>query len=103
MGMTWFGVTLALALIAIVLIDTFEVMILPRRVAHGYRLSRLYYRSAWRLWRAIARSCSTGRWRNSFLGVFGPLSLFGLVVVWATVLIAGFALLHRSLGTMIAN
>ena len=41
----------AVALIAVVFIDTFETMILPRRVRHSYRLARLYYFSAWFLWR----------------------------------------------------
>jgi hypothetical protein len=85
-----------------VLVDTFETMILPRRIRHAYRLARLFYRSAWVLWRAAARLFPPRRWRNGFLGVFGPLSLFGLVSVWAAGLIAGFALLHWSLGTALS-
>ena len=42
------------ALIAVVLVDAFEAMILPRRVAHAY-LARLFYQSGWVLWRAVAR------------------------------------------------
>jgi hypothetical protein len=97
--MAWLGVTAAVALMAVVFIDAFESMILPRRVTHAYRLVRLFYRSAWMLWRRTARLLPSGRWRNGFLGIFGPLSLFALMGVWAFGLIAGFALLHWSLGT----
>ena len=90
----WLGVVAAAALIGVVLLDTFETMILPRRIRHGYRLARLFYRSAWVLWRAGARPLPARRWRTGFLGVFGPLSLFGLIGVWAVGLIVGFALLQ---------
>jgi ion channel len=100
--MAWIGVAAAAALIVIVLIDAFEVMILPRRVKHSYRLARLFYASTWFVWRAASKLAPVGTWRNSFLSVFGPLSLFGLIVVWATGLIVGFALLHWSLGTTLS-
>src|SRR5436189_4656503 len=100
--MAWLGVVAGVALIVVVFIDTFEVILLPRRVAHSYRLARMFYRSAWVLWRAMARRLPAGRLRQGFLGVFGPLSLFALLVVWATGLIVGFALLHWSLGTWLA-
>ena len=94
------ALVVAVALIVVVLIDTFETMILPRRVRHSYRLARLYYFSAWFLWRTAAQVLPSGRWRNSFLSIFGPLSLLGLMFVWALGLILGFALLHWSLGTL---
>ena len=97
--MAWIGVPVAVVLIVFVFVDAFEVMILPRRVRHSYRLARLFYRSAWIVWRVAARLFPVGRWRNGFMGVFGPLSLFALIVVWAVGLITGFALLHYSLGT----
>lgn len=99
--MAWLTAAFAVALILVVLIDTFEVMILPRRVRRTYRLARLFYRSAWIVWRAGARLLPAGRWCNGFLSVFGPLSLFALMSVWAVGLIAGFALLHWSLRTEI--
>jgi hypothetical protein len=100
--MSWAGIIVSLALIVIIFIDTFEVVILPRRVRHSYRLARLFYRSAWSVWPVIARVFPTGRWRNGFLSVFGPLSLFLLLTIWAFGLIFGFALLHWSLNTAMA-
>ncbi|HQR07727.1 MAG TPA: potassium channel family protein [Gemmatales bacterium] len=95
--MSWLGIVAAVALIIVVLIDCFEVLILPRRVRHDYRLARLFYQSAWRLWRALAKRQKAGRLRSGFLSVFGPLSLFALLSIWAYGLIAGFALLHWSM------
>jgi hypothetical protein len=100
--MAWLGVIAAVLLIGVVFLDTFEAMTLPRRVRHGYRLARLFYRTAWGLWAALARLLPAGRWRHGFLGVFGPLSLFALMAVWATGLITSFALLHWSLDTPLA-
>jgi Ion channel len=100
--MTWIGVVCATALIVIVLVDTFEVMILPRRIAHAFRPARLFYRSSWALWRRSAAMLPMGKWRHGFLSVFGPLSVFALVILWAMGLVFGFALLHWSLGTTLA-
>jgi hypothetical protein len=100
--MAWVGVAAAVVLIVVVFIDAFEAMILPRRVRHAYRLARLFYRSTWRMWRMAARLLPAGRWRHALLSVFGPLSLFALLAVWATGLIGGFALLHWSLGTALS-
>lgn len=95
--MSWFGVVAAAALVGVVFIDAFEAMILPRRVRHAYRLSRLFYRTAWLLWKWLAHWLPVGRWRQGFLSIFGPLSLFGLIIVWAVALIFGFALLQWSI------
>jgi hypothetical protein len=46
---------IAVCLIAIVLWDTFETIILPRRVMRGFRLARLFYRSTWVPWSMLAR------------------------------------------------
>jgi len=100
--MAWLGVVAAAALIGVILLDAFEAMILPRRVRHAYRLARLFYQTAWLLWKALAQLFPAGRWRYAFLSIFGPLSLFGLMMVWAAGLITGFALLHWSLGTAIS-
>jgi hypothetical protein len=97
--MTVLGVLFAILLIVGNVIDTFEVVVLPRRVNHGFRLSRTYYLSAWAIWRAAARRLPAGRVRSGFLGAFGPLSLFGLMSIWAAGMIIGFALLHMSLAT----
>ncbi len=92
------GIIPAIAIIVIVLIDAFEVVLLPRRVRHGFRLAKQFYQVSWLAGRTAARLLPPGRWRTGFLSTFGPLSLFFLIVAWALGLIVGFALLHWSLG-----
>jgi hypothetical protein len=70
-------------LILFVLVEAFEALVLPRRVTRPYRFSRLYYRAGWRAWRTGARLFSAPRREQTFLSVFGPLSLFGLFALWA--------------------
>src|SRR4051812_1816092 len=97
--MSWLGVSVSVLLIAVILVDAFEAMILPRRVRHAFRLSRNFYLASWRLWRNLARLLPARRTRAGFLSIFGPLSLFAMLAIWAFGLILGFALLHWSLGT----
>src|ERR1700674_1707352 len=95
------GTLASLALIFFLLMDSFETTILPRRVTHGFRFARLFYRSTWSLWRALALRIPAGPLREAFLSWFGPLSLLALLTSWVVGLIVGFALLHWSLGTAI--
>src|SRR5437763_227704 len=84
------------ALVLVVLIDTFESVLLPRRVTRPFRFSRAYYRTVWRAWSALACQVSAGRSRQSLLSGFGPLSLLGLFALWAVGLVVGFGLLHHA-------
>src|SRR5262245_11091121 len=99
--MAWIGAAAAVALMALVLLEAFAVMILPRRVKHVY-MARLFYRVTWRFWRAARLKLPT-RWQNPFLSVFGPLSLLALLAMWAAGLIVAFALLHWSAGSAISG
>jgi hypothetical protein len=80
-------------IIAIVLWEAFETVVLPRRVTRRFRLTRLFYRTTWLPCREIARRISSSKRRESFLSIYGPLSLLFLFVLWAGVLILGFGLL----------
>jgi Ion channel len=90
---------LSLGLIFLVLVDAFETIVLPRRVTHPYRFARFFYRSTWKCWAAAALLIRANKWRQTFLSLFGPLSLLTLFVLWALGLILGFALLHWALST----
>ncbi len=81
-------------LVLLALHDSFEVMVLPRRVVRRWRLARFFYRTGWRIWRRLCFALPPGRHRENALSAFGPLSLFGLFGTWALMLICGFALLH---------
>jgi voltage-gated potassium channel Kch len=86
-------------LILAILLDAFETVVLPRRVTRRVRLARAFYRVTWIPFAAIARRIKSNKRREGFLGFFGPLSLIMLLIVWAVGLVAGFGVLHWSLGS----
>jgi hypothetical protein len=88
-----------LALLTIVLWDTFETMVLPRRVRRRVRLTRLFYGYTWMFWSAIARRIRHDERREGFLSRYGPLSLLLLLAVWALSLVLGFAILQWAIGS----
>jgi hypothetical protein len=87
---------LAAAILLAVLWDGFETMVLPRRVTRKFRIARTFYRIAWRLWRGIGLRMKQGRRRETYLSVFGPLSLFLLFLLWAVSLLLSFTLMFHS-------
>ncbi len=91
------AILLAVAVIALVVQDAFEVMLLPRRVHRRVRLVRGYYRVSWKSWRWLAMRVPASRRRENILSHFGPLSVLGLFGAWATCLIGGFGLLEWAL------
>lgn len=96
-----FAAILGLALLAVVLWDVFETIILPRRVTRRFRLARIFYKSTWLPWRVVARAIRARNLRESFLSFFGPLSLLFLFAVWAIGLILAFSILHFAAGSAI--
>jgi hypothetical protein len=85
---------LGLALIFVALYDAFETLVLPRRVTRRLRIARVYFRVTWTVWRRLCDLLHPGRTRESFLSIFGPLSLFGLFICWMLIIVIGFASLH---------
>ncbi len=85
--------------IIVILQDSFEAIVLPRRVSRRFRLSRMFYVWSWILWSALARKIKPGNRRETYLSYFGPLSLILLLVVWATILIFAFALMQWGWGS----
>jgi hypothetical protein len=83
-------------IVAVVLWEAFETIILPRRVARRFRFTVLVYRMTWFPWRAIAHLFRKTKSRETFLSIYGPLSLLFLFAVWAAVIICGFGLLYYS-------
>ena len=97
--MTYITAVLGFVLLSVALWDAFEEIISPRRVTHRFRFSRAFYRSSWRLWSAVARSIADKDRHESYLSIFGPLSLVMLLGVWAIAMVAGFAMMHWGLET----
>jgi hypothetical protein len=66
-------------------------------VTRPYRFTRLYYRTGWRVWKTAAHLFRSPRREQTFLSVFGPLSLLILFALWAAGLIFGFGLIHHGI------
>ena len=92
--MTAASILAGVLLIVLFLAEAFEAMVLPRQITRPFRLTRLYYHMSWWAWGAFADCLLAGRRRDTFLSVFGPLSLLALFALWAAGLMLGFALVH---------
>jgi hypothetical protein len=93
-----FTAALGLALIAAVLWDALETIILPRTVARRFGLSSILNTLLRKIYKTIGRYMSTdGSQRERLLGAFGPLSLLILIGIWAWLMIFGFALISAGL------
>ncbi len=79
-------------LVTLILWETFETIVLPRRVVREFRLTRLFYRCTWRPWLALTRLVPGRERQDALLGFFAPLSLILLIALWAAALVFGFAM-----------
>src|SRR6266704_1441239 len=93
------AIIVGIVLIFLVIQDSFESIILPRRVSRRFRLSRLFYTSTWMLWSSIGRRMHSGNRREFYLSYYGPASLIFMLVVWALVLVLSFALIEWGLSS----
>lgn len=69
------------SLVLWVLWEGFETMILPRRVTRRFRFTRFFYRRTWSPWSMMVSSFVPARRRETWLSVFGPLSLLLLMII----------------------
>jgi hypothetical protein len=88
--------------IAVIAWDTFEAVVLPRRVTRRFRTTRMFFRTTWWMWSAVARRMRASGRRETYLSFYGPLSLLLLFAAWAASLIAAFALVQLGLGTRLS-
>jgi hypothetical protein len=91
------------ALFLIVVWDAFEAIILPRRVTRKFRLTRLFFRSTWAVWKFVVNLVPTRKPREALLGFYGPLSLLLLIGVWAIGLVFGFGLMQYGTGSALIS
>src|SRR4029077_17476760 len=89
------------AIFAIVLWDAFEAIILPRRVTRRFRLTRLFYRTTWKMWRFLMCFMPQRKTREALLGFYGPSSLLVLLGGWAVGLVLGFGLMQYGAGSAV--
>jgi hypothetical protein len=80
--------------LAVVLLDAFQTVILPRRPVGKLRLTRLFFLATWSPWSLLARHWPWRRGREQLYSMYGPLSLLLLFILWACLLIAAYAFIY---------
>jgi hypothetical protein len=90
---------IGILLLAIVFFDAFQTIILPRRAAGHFRLTRIFYILTWNPWVFFARRIRSSRKRETALSFYGPLSLIFLLMVWACGMVFGFSMVYFSIGS----
>lgn len=86
-------------LILTIVWDAFEALVLPRTATRTLRPTRIFYQMAWPAWVTIACMLARGRRRETFLAIFGPLSILILMACWAMALVVGFAMAQWGFGS----
>ena len=84
-----------LALVAAVLFDVFQSVIVPRAVGRRFRVTYLLWRALWRIWPEMSLRLypSSPDRREDFLATFAPLVLVLQLVVWSFLLLVGYGLM----------
>jgi voltage-gated potassium channel Kch len=85
----------------VILLDAFEAIILPRRVTRKIRVTRLFYRTTWSFWKAVAGRFPARKVREALLGGYGPSSLLLLIAIWALGLVLSFGLMQFGAGSAV--
>lgn len=88
-----------IALLFTTLLDAFQTIILPRRATGRFRLTRVFYILTWTPWVFCTNLIRDPRKREASFSFYGPLSLIFLLVVWASAMVIGFALIFNGLGS----
>ena len=95
--MNFLVVSAGFVLLAVVLLDAFQSIILPRRPVGRFRITRLFFMATWQPWRWIAQKLPTRSQRDQFYSVYGPSSLLVLFFVWAVLLTVGYGFVFYGL------
>lgn len=92
-----FASLLGCVVLAGVLLDAFQTIILPRRPVGRLRITRVFFLVTWWPWTQCVRLWKSPKTREQTLSVYGPLSLLLLFVLWALLLTTGFAMVFFGL------
>jgi len=84
------AVVVGTAIVLFAATDAIATLVTTRRVRSRWWPTEVFYRRTWRTWRRIARRIHHDERRESFLSVYGPASLLGLLVVWIFLQLLGW-------------
>ncbi len=80
-----------------VALDAFQTIILPRRPTGHFQITRLFVIATWAPWAALAGRARNAKIREQIYSIYGPLSLLMLLLIWAILLVFGFAMFYFSM------
>lgn len=90
-------VIVGIVVVFYILNDLFQSVVVPRPTPARYRLTRWVVRPGWRAWRAAGlRTRSSGE-RERLLGVYAPLVVVVLLLLWLSGLVLGYGLIFYGL------
>jgi hypothetical protein len=89
--------------LALVLLDAFQTIILPRRPVGRFRITRVFFVLTWMPWRFASGHWPWKRNREQIYSFYGPLALLLLFVLWALLLVAAYGLIYFGLHTPFAD
>jgi hypothetical protein len=87
-------------LVALVLLDVFLMVVVPRRAPQAgrrLRVTEYLVPGLWRVWRWVGLRLSSAERREVFLGIYGSFILIVLLVAWVAGLVVGYGLLLDAL------
>src|ERR1700694_2813090 len=84
------------SLLLIVLVDAFKTIVLARRAQRLFGITQLFYKFTWAPYVAVARRIRSGKRREDYLSIYGPLSLLALIGFWAVGLALGYGMVQWS-------
>ncbi len=79
------------------LVDIFQSVVVPRPTRGSLRLAPFLLDGMWPLWKWIALRFKSAKRRAACLGIYAPLTVVMLLLVWGLALIFGYALLFLAL------
>src|ERR1700736_3821262 len=88
---------LGIVVVAYVLNDVFQSVVVPRPTPARYRITRWVVRPGWRAWRAMGLRTSSAGERERMLGIVAPLVVVVLLVLWLSILALGFGFIFFGL------
>lgn len=80
-------------LVAVVLFDVFETVVVPRNTTNLVRLAPHILPRLWPIWRNIGVRLQPAWRREDFLGTYAPMSFMLILLFWVLALILGFGLM----------
>ena len=79
------------------LVDIFQSVVVPRPTRRSLRLAPFLLDRMWPLWKWIALRFPSAKYRAACLGIYAPLTVVVLLLVWGIALIFGYGLLFLAL------